>query len=311
MRLLSLLAIVACSDAPGTDDSAAVDPSAWSWASDVQRGPPLSAAQVEAALPALLGELRSFHGVDVVELYLDHMALRQEPCPYIERTEVYDPDLVVSEYWYGDECTTEDGVYFDGYSYSREYTDRSQPDGLAYSGLDFKGEAVVIEPDGATFIVGGFAYSYAGLPRGNSPDRGWLSGVQGSVTWTGAGHEGDWFTTARVAEISMEARLVSGRRSVLVEGGVAGFEGDILGLVAGPLVALEASPCPQELGGKLALRDAEGRWYALSFDGATSEEESPDMSACDGCGALSLDGEALGSVCVSPDPLLDWGASPW
>lgn len=312
MRFLLPIALTACVADRGGEDSAAppLVPSAWSWEESVERGPPLSAAEVEAALPALLGELADFHGLGVVELYRSRMELREPPCPYIERTTQTQPDYVLSEYWNGDECTSASGVYFDGYAYSRESFDRDLGDGLVYDGFDFKGDGVVIEPDGATFIVGGFAFVWEGVSR-DGQEQGWQTGVQGSVTWTGEGYDSAWFTGDRVAEMIVEAHDLRRGRDFRAEGGVAGFEGSLQGLVAWPVAAYEDSACPQELGGELWLRDESGRWYYLQFDGATSPEDAVDMSACDGCGRLSLDGEALGEVCVSPDRLWAWEGSPW
>lgn len=311
MRLLVLSLLAGCApESDGSLPAPPVVPSAWTWDEPVRRGPPLTAAQVEAELPDVLAELAGFHGADVIALYRSRVELHDPPCPYVESTVQTGSETVLSDYWSGDGCTTDDGAYIDGYAYSRETFGRTLDDGLTYDGFDFKGEGVVIDPDGATFMAGGFAFLMEGLSR-DGRSRGWQSGVQGSVTWTGEGYDSAWFTGERVAEMVVEAYELEGRRSLRAEGGVAGFSGLIQGFVAWPVALYEASACPQELGGDLWLRDVDGRWYALAFDGATSLDDALDLDACDGCGRLSLNGEALGEVCASPEALTSWGDTPW
>jgi hypothetical protein len=57
-------------------------------------------------------------------------------------------------------------------------------------------------------------------------------------------------------------------------------------------------PCTSEPHGDLAVRDVDGNWFDVLFDGDTG-------GTCDGCGTISFAGTLVGEVCPDLSPLFE------
>ncbi|MCB9764988.1 MAG: hypothetical protein H6739_34765 [Alphaproteobacteria bacterium] len=308
--LIAIVVLGGCRDPEPVDSApdAPLIPSAWEVDVPAEDTEPLTVAQIEAALPGLLALMLELDAVDVMALYDERVAMGEPGCPYREVVESEDEEGTISEYWYGDGCVTSQGVTFDGYTYYREYDARRQADGLTYAGSDIKGNAVVVD-DAGTFVAGGVAYLIRGADNAGR-NFSTLSGVQGTILWTGSSYPDAWFTQGVAAELEMQSWW-RGAPMITILGPVSGLEGDIPAFSAVELTAMAEGDCPQELGGALWLRDRAGRWSIVEFQGAISPDDAVDDAVCDGCGVLYQDNQSVGAVCVDPAPLLDWTASPW
>lgn len=96
-----------------------------------------------------------------------------------------------------------------------------------------------------------------------SEGEGWLAGGNSAIVIASGYGDRDRFELEIDATASLEGRSVAWRG-----------------------VQVDSASCPNGVG-ELRLRDPAGGWYALDLG-----------SACEGCGALSFEGEALGEGCV-------------
>jgi hypothetical protein len=61
----------------------------------------------------------------------------------------------------------------------------------------------------------------------------------------------------------------------------------------------------------VSLRDSDGNWYDVVFDGPILYDDVIDPAVCDGCGEAWYRGEPMGTVCADFNALVDWEVSPW
>jgi hypothetical protein len=104
-------------------------------------------------------------------------------------------------------------------------------------------------------------------------------------------------------------------RFVQILGGVTGIDGTITAanFVDFALVSPDVGwPCGGEPRGMMEVRDEAGQWYEIAFDGPPDEVPPDfDVSACDGCGAVSFRGEVIGTACADFSALLIWEDPLW
>lgn len=216
-------------------------------------------------------------------------------------------------YWY-DVCTSDAGTSFNGYSFYYLYDQYDGGDGILYDGQAISGVATVTEPDGHVFEAGGTAYHLSGE---NADYLIWYSIVQGGFSWDGEGSEGTWLAGGLAPTMAMTAYYVKAMdgRAFMVEGGVSGLAGDFDTVVLDGIVVWSdnvGAACPEEPGGSVSVRGADGGWYDVLFDGEQEYGEGlPDPDACDGCGQAYFRGAPLGEVCVDFTWLAEWEVSPW
>ena len=59
------------------------------------------------------------------------------------------------------------------------------------------------------------------------------------------------------------------------------------------------------------MRDSEGEWYDVNFQGPPYQGARVLPNDCDGCGQVYYRGELLGEVCPDFSILTDWEDRPW
>lgn len=302
MWALSLLACAA------PEPETPLDPSPW--APDL---PPLAEERLapddlDLDLEAILAQLLALHNRPVLDLYWAQLDLRDDTCPQTDWTD--NGDGTVSDYW-SDACTTAGGASFDGTVFGRT-AEGLINGGYTWSGRDFKGWGSIVAPDGATLVVGGFITVYDGVAEDG--DRWGYSHGRTDILWTGDGWEDAWFGSGLHPGLDLDAWWEDGAGRVVIGGQASGFAGEVVAIEVDGLAAMApgfGSDCPEELGGTVSLRDEAGTWYDVRFDGGEAPEDPVEPAACDGCGAVTVDGAPHGSVCVDPAVLLDWEESPW
>ena len=293
--MLSVLALSACTGT--TDDSAAAaDP--YLAEEGALPSPNLDTDALAALLTEAVALARSLHGEPVLAAYDETMMGAEYGCPSIW---TYNGD----PYW-SDDCFATDGTHFDGYAFHTFYVNQAQEDGSLQTGETFSGVVEITTPEGAIFTGGGDAWS---LETTGATGTTWSSGTTGGFAWDAA--TDGWMATSVVPELTMTlTRATDGSTEVAIDGGYTGAEG-VDAVVFDALTLYTASTCATEPAGVLSVRDTDGGWYDVIFDGAAAVETAVDPDACDGCGAAWFGGDALGQVCVDFTPLIDWEDSPW
>ena len=250
--------------------------------------------------------------LDPVELHEAYESLRYgdySACPYY-----YDSyyDLYGYYYWV-DTCSSNSGWSFTGngrsYSYG-PYVDGSSD--YAYRNY-FYGAARIDTPDGLTFVGSGYAnnYQYTNTSNGYSYH---YSNLSGDFRWDGA--LDTWLgQDLQVALYTYAYRSPDGGTATSLSGSLTGLQGEVNTAVFDGVFLYDevlGSPCSLEPSGIISLRDEDGQWYDVHFDGPESGATAMWPPDCDGCGKAWHEGELLGAVCPDFDRMIVWPEErPW
>lgn len=299
-----------------TEPEPAVEPSPYIYDEGETEVPSLEIAEVEATLTEVLDLLPELSARPVVDAYSVAMTGQQSDCP-----DYYSGDDG-SVYWY-DYCTADDGTYFTGYGFNYVYVD-TPSDGYLYNGEQVFTVSEITTPDGYTFTGGGSASDLIAHSDETAeiPHTIYQSALQGAFSYDGPEAEGTWLASGVTPDLQMVAYDVppndvypgyDGRVLVAV-GSVSGLSGQISAVVFtdfGITSGLYTS-CDLEPGGEVSVRDGDGLWYDVLFDGPTPfTEEVTDPADCDGCGTVYFRGQELGQACIDATVLTAWEVSPW
>ncbi len=277
----------------------------------------LSSEEVGSAVQELLSQIKELNAAPVFEAYEAAMLGAEPGCP-----DFYEDEGNV--YWY-DYCYASDGSYFTGYAFSQDYNGQ-EVDGYSYTGQTVYSVAEVTNANGNVFTGGGSVQ----LLRADSIEGEkdvthtiWMSVLEGGYAYDGPETAGTWMSegitpslTLQFVEIPEEADIGISGRIFTATGGVSGLQG-----IAGTVVldnfqvwpAAFGNSCPEEPHGIVSVRDDEGLWYDVVFDGSPAwTEEAVAPALCDGCGGIYFRGEKIGSTCVDVLDLPgELGAEPW
>jgi hypothetical protein len=279
--------------------------------------PAYDAAAVTAALPSALGLLATIDPDHLRALYEDFMALGDGVCP-LPSEYPNDDGFGTTKYWSAD-CTTGDGTRFVGGAYLIAYQDRDNGDGTFTDGFILypdSTDASVVAADGRSFVLTG--YLEADVIRGGTTTEPYSYAAvyfDGSVVVDEATAAGDpWVNGERKGLVSIGGYADSyGTRTLDVVAGLSLGEGEFVAAATAAMSLSSGLVCPSEPAGGFSLRDAQGTWYDMVFDGNPPDEETP-AGACDGCGLVFAGGRELGPSCPAAgafDALLDYEVTPW
>lgn len=305
---LVLLLQLACR--PEVSDSVAAPADAVPYNPDLAAPSPAPAfdpVAMSATISAGLAAAKRITGAPVFAAYNAVMATAEEGCP-----NYYAMDGNV--YWY-DRCTTSSGSTFSGYSFYYGYTDYDAGDGNIYNGQQLYGVAQMWDAEGHELNLGGSAADLV-LTAADGSYTYWYSVAQGSFAWDGAGTEGTWVTPGMAPDLvltAIEYPAYDGHM-FYVHGGVSGLPGAYGTVVFDGLTLYDAGiggECPEEPGGTISVRDANGYWFDLFLDGQLATDDVVPGSACDGCADAWYQGQNLGPVCVDYTALTSWESAPW
>lgn len=273
--------------------------------------PALTLDQVSLAVSDAIRTARWIDGTTLFSGYAASLAHRTASCPYTNPDYV---ELYAVDYWY-DSCTTSDGTTFNGTGYG--YLEDDYLSGATYySNRDyFYGDATITTADGRRFLASGNA-SFTHYDD-TTYDYGVISlSTFGTFTWDDPAADGTWLaagvnTTFSVYAVDYRAW---GGRILVFDGGVARLDGTTNAFLFDQLVAANAtygSPCEEEPGGAVSVRDELGDWYDVYFDGAAYGSDVAFPPECDGCGHVWFRGAWIGDVCPDLSLLLDWEEWAW
>ncbi len=276
-----------------------------------EEDPPVASVDVsdlEAAIASAVALTLSLNAGPVFPAYHAAMADTDGSCP-----DYYDYEG--SQYWY-DECSTPSGTSFSGYGFYQIYDDYDAGDGSIYNGHSLYGVARIETPDGETFVAGGSAYQLVATAVDYTY---YVSQIAGSFAWDGQEASDTWLATELSPDLTMTAYVAGAYGSMVVaDGGVSGLGAelatgglDTVVFDALTLMTDALTTCPTEPGGVVSVRDADGNWYDVVFDGPAEYGDTVNSTLCDGCGSAYFRGVYVGNVCADFSALVDWEVSPW
>lgn len=268
-----------------------------------------SAEEVELALAEALDLATSLTGDKVFPAYDAVMAGADPDCP-----NYYEQDGNV--YWY-DVCTSSHGTQYNGYSFYYYYDQWNDGYGQLYTGDALFGVAQVWDAEGHLFEAGGTAYDLVVQGDGYMY---WYSIAQGAFAYDGPEAEGTWLEEGIAPDMSQIVYYVptADARAYVMAGSVSGLSGGFTSAVFDETMILDeamlpyfGADCSLEPGGIVSLRDVEGNWYDVVFDGPTNDDVATPLGRCDGCGEAFFRGESVGEVCADFTGLNAWEGAPW
>jgi len=232
-----------------------------------------------------------------------------------------------NHFWDG-ACTTSTGAFYHGAAFYYRLNETE------LQGLDLGGLAGVISPelfspgtvvsgegffgqiDSATQEGDAFRCSCRGVNlSGHTPsgDQLWFNHTYGPIAWSGADAASSWLGGDQRAHLTQLATYIpaNGRKMRSVSGILNGMESPYTSVdlqlkfdLTGP------GSCALEPVGKLKIRDRfTGYWIEVAFDVAMGTLASDPL--CDGCGAATLNGAEIGSVCADFSSLTTFDGAPW
>ena len=307
-----LTLLLACT--PAGDDSAAKGADVYEPAPYIvpEEDPPVaafSAAELEGAIAESLDLATGLRGSDVFPSYFAAMEGADDDCP-----NYYETDGNV--YWY-DVCTSSYGSQFNGYSFYYYYDHYDAGDGSFYTGHAVAGVAQVWDAEDHLFEAGGTAYD---LRVDGDTFTYWYSVAQGAFSYDGPEAEGTWLEQGLSPDMVQTVYYATGAdaKGYVLQGSVSGLSGSFTSAVYDgvqifdeALVAYAGGNCALEPSGVVSLRDVDGAWYDVLFDGYTEARPLTPEGMCDGCGEAYFRGDAVGQVCVDFTGLNSWEGAPW
>ncbi|MDP6932103.1 MAG: hypothetical protein QGG40_04265 [Myxococcota bacterium] len=270
--------------------------------------PSFDAESVSEAVTATVQTLLTINATPLLQAYHLGMDQSDEGCPTY-----YDADDL--DLWL-DDCTAESGASFDGYMYHAEYEDYEASDGVVSDGEAFAGVARITDSDGYTFDASGTVSELIGV--GTNDEDVFQLTVSGSFSWDHPGAESTWLADGLSPDLSLyAAHYDSGGlqgNGMYITGGFSGLTGEVTTVYLDEVLIVDellGTNCEDEPSGTISVRDQDGYWYDVMFDGPTFEEFEVDEETCDGCGSAWFRGEYVGDACVDFSPWLEWDGTPW
>jgi hypothetical protein len=313
LRAALVLAFTAC--APNGDDGKGGDlPSPYEDDGQAEGKPALSREQVAAIATTGLRTFASLKPQSVVDLYTA-IAVHDENCPE-DYEEITDAGTTATT-WYSDGCTTAAGVSFSGGARLEVFTRTDEPGydvtGAVLSAED--GTIAVAAADGRSLTLTGYISWQHGTSSDGTDSAIEIYGHALADATSAAGNALlDGSVSVQGAMYSYES---DGEKEISGEGAISGGGiGDAKAFSFAGL-GVYSSGCASEPMGTVSVRDANGFWHDIAFDGITmNDEDEPqfDQAACDGCGEYLAGGSPDGQACVSASELAEllvWEEFAW
>lgn len=272
--------------------------------------PSWSLDEVSAAIGEAVLALRVVRGSDLFFSYQDLMGSRTSTCPYTNEDYA---ELYGYDYWY-DSCTVADGTSYSGFGYG--YVNSDFMSGQYHYDLSayLYADLAITRSDGSIFNASGSASQsvYFDTYSNYAVNSFYAAG---EFNWDAAEAAGTWLADGLSLSISETTlRYTSGGGYAYVDGGVSRLGGLTDTVEFDQLYAANeayGSPCELEPGGAIRVRDGEGEWYDVYFQGPTYGTSTAFPPECDGCGEVWFRGERLGEVCPELEGLYDWEGWSW
>ncbi len=298
------------------DDPVVEEPSTWAYEADPEPVPTLDLDDVAQAVEELVDKVLETNASPVLFGYDSVMLSSDDYCPYAYAYEDFSGPGLDSTLWYGG-CQTGTGAVFDGYAFHLVYDDYYVAEyDLTYDGVYIFGQLEIIDDRGTTFRAGGLAYAMEGHTGSDTetPIELHQSIVSGTFSWDG--DEGtSWLSTELLPDLTLYSYWWPDYDSgyIYLHGGASGLGGTVDTVVLDEIQIADAALgwCDKEPYGQASVRDDDGNWYDVVYDGSTWEAPALGDGTCDGCGAVSFRGTYMGEACSDFSPLVGWENRPW
>ncbi|MCB9744559.1 MAG: hypothetical protein H6741_17810 [Alphaproteobacteria bacterium] len=299
-----ILLLLACAE-PVTQDSAAPEPpivpSAYAPdAEDLQPPEDLPTEAIEAGLEEVIRTLPLVKPRLLHDTWHNLMAdYGDAACPEVS-------DHNGQDHWREDLCVSDAGAEFRGWSlYYRSLPPPPEQEFLIEVGW-LSGQASITTPEGYRLDSFGDAlHEYFVSDEGTEGNRGF---VFGDFLYNDPRMADTWLQFGITLESYFSFSRREGWYQTNLDTWIAGLDNPETPAVILESFLLTDEPgrCGLEPMGEIRVRDINGVWYELFFDGP---EASVDQ--CDGCGQAWRGERLVGEVCVDWSPLLMiWGANP-
>jgi hypothetical protein len=299
------LLLAGCEAGPGDTDL----PSPYIYEEDEEPQPGLISSELADAVIEAVQVLANVDPEVINDTYLWHMGYSNAVCPDIygggDESESF-------AYWVTS-CAVGEVAAYEGESYRTLYNGASEDDFIYFGWyLDM----------GASMLADGQSMTGSGTAANVRGEAGsytfWQSSIQGTWESTRPEFDGTWFDESSRLRPSLDRTAFlmpsTDGRGVVMNGGITGLEGALDTVSVSNVALYDAalgSQCPEEVGGVVSVRDPDGDWYDIVFDGPLEAESEVDPADCDGCGAVWFRGQYVDDVCIDFSFLLDWGTEPW
>lgn len=236
----------------------------------------------------------------------------EDDCPYYYDYYLEDYGYF---YWY-DTCTAPDDTSFSGYALSYDY---SGLDSYPYYYPNYaylSGNGSVTDPKGYTLDMAGYSYIYEYEYYGSYFN--YHSGyTYGNFSYDNPDYAGTWLGQNLSVNLTFYAYQYNNDPASVVNqitGSLSGMSGDVNTIVLTDTyfyTAALGSNCEAEPSGTISVRDADGEWYDVYFQGPPYSGATVFPPDCDGCGQVYFRGEYLGESCPDFSILSSWEGRPW
>lgn len=285
--------------------------------------PQLTVDEVEAALEGVVGKIFEYHAQPMLDVYWELVQDTDEACPSWYATENSDYWIAADDGAAGQDtegeqggCLTAGQTEYRGWAYTQDMDGYEAGEGWVVDKDYVSALAWIWTPEGHLYEAAGTLLTSTQAQDGESGTLTLVeSRIEGVFGWDGPGLEDTWLGRGELPDMAIEAQSMLQRHNLEVEGGVSNVQ-DVTGIDAfavNDFLYADEFHCAVEPSGVVSLRQTDGQWWDIHFDGPTEQQDAevPDDDDCDGCGRAFFRGQEWGTVCLDFTPLLDWDVSPW
>lgn len=169
-------------------------------------------------------------------------------------------------------------------------------------------------------------------PVQGSTDIATFADFDGTAFWNGTGSGAVWLSQRYSLDFEVSSQVIGANKQIFIRGIVSGLQNPLIDAIIfndlemtlatfpdpnDPNIIL--STCQLEPAGSVELRDTNGYWYRLSFQG-TRDFDDVAGDQCDGIGSLVIINDPINNPIDTQTPqpvtpnftgLSDWGGRPW
>jgi hypothetical protein len=159
------------------------------------------------------------------------------------------------------------------------------------------------------------------VPAQGSLDLSTETDLDGNAFWNGTGSSAVWLQDRYSLDLEVDSDVVGTNRRASLNGIVSGLQNPLITAIIFNDVdmTIGAATCLLEPAGSFEVRDTNGFWYRLSFQGSRDFDDTADAN-CDGVGNLVIINDPINNPIETQQPqpvtptftgLSDWGGRPW
>lgn len=278
-------------------------------------GPLLSVGEVEEGLREVMEVLTWVDPQELTRVYNDQRIQNGDSdCPYY-LVDASGETYYGYDYW-SDSCTADSGGAFSGYGYSYDYepylSGTTWYHDYAYANVF----GTITDRLGESLELAGSFYHYSYSSTDTPDAQHGYAYLIGDARWNSGDAEGSWLDQEYSLDMTYSWNWYDSSQSFTLDldGSVSGLSGGVnSALVEDFFLYSEGlgSECTLEPAGRMSVRDAEGEWYHVEFQGPAWWGAPVFPPDCDGCGQVYYRGEHIGDACPDLSVLFTWQGRPW